>query len=155
MRLASFVLVAGCATLAGQSYDRTTWGMTRAEVEAAYPGATWSSLGRAGGPLHPGLLRQISSVQDIPVDIVFKFEGGKLAQVTVSPLEDAAGLGAASAALKLKNLLKDKYGTPTSGRQDPEWMLPTMTIKTRTLTAVAGRFFFSIIYAPRTAAAGL
>lgn len=145
--------------LMGQGYDKTTWGMTEAQARAAYPGIQWSDVRINGHVLSDGICR-MSKIDDIDVEVVLRFKDDHLSSAEVAMANSRAGtsdqmLAAMRNVSRLKNLLKDKYGVPTGGRLDPEWVLDGMTVKTRTMTMVPGLIIFSIEYKPRNAMSGL
>jgi hypothetical protein len=143
------------ASAAAQGYDKTTWGMTEAQVRAAYPQAIWFTTGRSGAQLK-NRIRYTTAIQDIPVEVFFIFQNDKLSMVTIDSTLDNSGtiLTETLAATKLRGLLRDKYGAPTGAKRDPEWVLDTMTVRTTSM-AVAGHLFFTIYYIPRSSTPGL
>jgi len=128
--------------VAGQGFDRTRWGMTEAQVEACYPGRTWSPTCSDG-------TRSISQVKldhtlhGVRVKVDFYFRNDRLDSVEIVP---AAGSkladGAREAARALVEGLVQGYGQASEhegtagGTENFRWHLPgTEVWASRSLTA--------------------
>jgi hypothetical protein len=152
MKLAGWLLLLSLPA-AAQGFDRTRWGMTEAEVEACYPGRTWSPT-CSDGTRSVSQVKLEHSLDGVKVKVDFYFRDGRLDNVEIAPAAGSRPVpGALEASRSLLEGLVRRHGQPrehegpADGTEGFRWHLPgTKVWASRTLTATD--CVFTIQYLP-------
>lgn len=136
-----------------QGFDRTRWGMTEAEVEACYPGRTWSPT-CSDGTRSVSQVKLEREINGVKVKVDFYFKDDRLDSVEIAPATGSKLVsGAQEASRKLVEGLVQWHGEPqehegpADGAEGFRWHLPgTEVWASRNLTATD--CLFAIQYQP-------
>jgi hypothetical protein len=152
-RLMAVATLVTTSALMGQGYDKTTWGMTEAQVRALYPERTFQMTNKTGDPMKPGEVFSTAAILGASMECVFHFGSTGLDHVNLSmPVnaEPAGAIGEISVALHVK------YGKPSETNMDTKtrtrtWIMAD-TLVTERLDQIGNTWVFGIDYQIRKAA---